>query len=55
MIALALTMDAAALLVLGAAWLPFGDRLGRTGLIMVAASLALLSASVWLAACGPTG
>ncbi|MFI0350542.1 hypothetical protein [Actinomadura sp. 9N407] len=49
---IALTMDLAALLVFGAAWLPSSGRWSRTGLILVAASLALLSCSVWLAAGG---
>ncbi|GAA3926023.1 hypothetical protein GCM10023085_04080 [Actinomadura viridis] len=49
MIVLAMSMDVAALLILGCArFLPPG-RWSRTGLIMIAVSLALLSISVWLA------
>ncbi|MEW2356780.1 hypothetical protein [Spirillospora sp. NPDC029432] len=55
MIALALSMDVAALLVLGAAGLPARDGWSRTGLAMVAASLALLSIALWLAAAGGDG
>jgi hypothetical protein len=49
---IAVSMDLVALLVLGGAWLPRARRWSRTGLIMVAASLALLSIAVWLAAGG---
>ncbi|MFB4318021.1 hypothetical protein [Actinomadura sp. 21ATH] len=55
MIALALTMDVIALLVLGAAALPPRGGRSRTGLIMIAASLALLSIALWLAAAGDAG
>ncbi|MFF5261031.1 hypothetical protein ACFY4C_19000 [Actinomadura viridis] len=51
-IVLAVSMDVAALLILGCArFLPPG-RWSRTGLIMIAVSLALLSVPVWLASGG---